>query len=162
MLNESKLKDYIRDVIQHLVPNKEELGQSEVIKKIPKIDPREFYELLRKIGNTLYEDYGTKRHFQQLSKEEEDFFGEKSDKLPEFFGVFKAKETHDAFSEVVANKLQVTPKRKKRDELYKILNDYYEYYYNSSDNEKIFNPKKFSEDISNDCEILLRMLKVVE
>jgi hypothetical protein len=162
MLNESKLKDYIRSFVKNFVPSKEELGQSEVAKNIPMIDPREFHKLLRKIGDTLYEGHGSKKHFKQLSKEDEDFFGEESDKLPEFFGVFKAKETHAAFSEVVANILELNPKHKEEDKLYKILNDYYKYYYRSSDNDKIFNPKAFSEEISNDCEIFLRMLKVVE
>ena len=162
VLNESKLKDYIRSFIKNFVPSEEELGQSKVIKEIPKINPKEFRELLSKIGHTLYEGYGFKRHFKQLSKEDEDFFGEESDKLPEFFGVFKAKETHAAFREVVKNQLELNPKNKEREKLYNILNDYYNYHYSSSDNEKIFNPKTFSEEISNDCEIFLRMLKVVE
>ena len=162
MLNESRLKNYIRNFIKNFTPDDSDLGQNQVVKKIPKINSKEFHELLYEIASTLYEGYGSKKHFKQLSKEQEDFFGDESDILPEFYGMFKSEESHNAFSEIISNEMELNPSYKEEDKLYRILNDYYDYHYNSSDNDKIYKPKKFSEDLSNDCEIFLQMLKIVE
>jgi len=162
MLNESRLKNYIRSFIKNFTPSNENLGQNQVVKKIPKINSEEFHELLYEIASTLYEGYGSKKHFKQLSKAQEDFFGDESDILPEFYSMFKSEESHNAFREIISNEMQLNPSYKEEDKLYNLLNDYYDYHYSSSDNHKIFNPQKFSKELSSDCEIFLQMLKIVE
>lgn len=161
MLNESKLKDYIRNIIKDFADTNESLGQGKIIEKFTVIDKSEFRKLINKIANELYDEYGNENNFTNLSKEDEDFFGKESDKTSEFYKMFKSKECHEAFKETIKNSIEINPKHIKTDEFYEVLKKYYEYY-TSSDETKIFKPQNFNKDLSNDCEIFLRMLKVIK